>query len=175
MMSERDILVALQRLEHAHRPQSPERLAVYVEGIQRHRVTPGQLGDAVNTAIDRCDRFPALSELLRYARPEAVNMPRRDGEEGGVDPIVLLERDVEVQNAWLRRFAQKGDEYGQRMARLAIERASRKMNDRLEARGQGPRYVAVGVEVFGSDTAPRAKRAVSLEDSMAGWTVEEDS
>lgn len=175
MMPERDILVALQRLEHAHRSQSPERLAVYVEGIQRHRITPGQLGDAVNTALDRCDRFPALSELLRYARPESVNMPRRDGDEGGEDPIAGLEREIDVQNAWLRRFAQKGDEYGQRMARLAIERASAKVNDRSAARGAGPRYVAVGVEVFGSESPARRGRATSLEDSMAGWTVEEET
>lgn len=172
MMREADILVALQRLEHAHRSQTPERLATYVEALQRNHVTPGQLGDAVNTALDRCDRFPSISELLRYARPEATNMPRRDGDDGHEDPLTTLEREIEVQNAWLRQFANRHDDYGQRMARLAIERASQKVNDRLAARGQSPRFVAPGVEVFGSDD--RASRAAPVKDILSGWMARDE-
>lgn len=168
-MNDSQILMFLHQLEVAFRPQSPERLSLYRDVIVKRKVTAEQLGDGVLAAIEKCDRFPSVAELLRFARPEAVNMPRRDGDGESVDPIAVLEREIEVQNGWLRHFAQKGDEYGQRMARLAIERASKKVNDRLAARGRGPRYVAPGVEVFG-DARSETNRPVRPD--FGDWTEE---
>lgn len=170
-MNDTQIFSMLHKLEVAFRPQSPERLSLYRDVIVKKQITAEQLGDAIITAIERCDYFPSMSDLIKFARPEAVNMPRRDGEPAHEDPITTLEREIATQNAWLREFTRKGDEYGQRMARLAIERASRKVNDRLEARGMPTRHVAPGVEVFGEE---RSGHTYPTRASFGDWTQETD-
>lgn len=135
MMSQNEILAMLNRLEVHFRPQSPERLASYVEVLLRNKVTAGQLGDAVNAALDKCDNFPSAAALMRFARPEAVNQPRRDA--AGVNDLAdEFDREEMALRMWKRRFVEKGaygeaDRVQRRIDDIGKRRASRGLTTKL--------------------------------------------
>lgn len=153
-MRRQDILVALHQLEIAFRRMPPDKIALYADVLEKKQITETELQRGILGCVESYEHFPSLSQILLQARPVTINAPRLDAEKD-TDAISLLEAEITVQTGWLRRFEAKGDEYHSRMARLAIERAQEKINNRLRERGLGTRYVAVGVEEFGADEMPR--------------------
>lgn len=146
-----DVLDALDKLERATRSIPPDKKALFADAIESEKLTRAQLGDAVMTCVKRSKNtfFPAVGAILEAARPPGVNAPPSEGHKSA-DPIVALEREIEVQTAWMRKHEDRLNDFGVRMARKAIERAQDHINRRLQERGISKRYVGVGVEDFGA-------------------------
>lgn len=148
-----EILDALGKVEYASKSIHPDKKALYADVFEEERLTVGQLGDMVRGCVKRLkfSAFPTPAFLLECARPPAINAPSGDGHESK-DPIIWLENEVDVQTRWARHFEERGNDYGARMARLAIERAHTAVNSRLNERGLPARYTASGAEDFGASS-----------------------
>jgi len=156
-MNRTDILACISQLEIAFKTISGARSALYADVIEKNNLTEPELRGAIVKIIETMDRFPTVSQILTAARPPRVGQPPSDPQDSK-DPIVQYEEEIAIQTQWLRRFESKGDDYGMRVARRAIERAQDAINRRLEHRGYAPRFVGVGVEQFGADEPPRHER-----------------
>lgn len=167
-MNRTEILAHLHKLEVAFKPMRPDRMALYADVIEKNNLSERELRDGVIACIETLEYFPAIAQILARARPVCTGQPPST-EQDSKDAIILHEDEIAVQTAWMRKFEAKGDDYGVRVARSAIERAQDAVNRRLLARGLGSRYVAVGVEQFGADEQPRAFR------QSEHWTTEPEN
>jgi hypothetical protein len=89
------------------------------------------------------------------------------------DPVKGLEWELVAQNAALRAHESRLNDYGARMARIEIERIQEAINRRLISRGQAPRYVGVGVEIFGQEQLP-LQPTRPMQNDFHDWNHESE-
>lgn len=142
-----DILVYLNRIEDATHSAPPGKLALFADALLEAQVTGGEMADALRGCLRewKSPGFPPLAKILNWARPDAINQPRRDEPVREYDAVADLEKQISVLIAWSRRYEDKGDLF----KRDEIERDIRKMQEhvdrRLIARGRSPKYGVAGV------------------------------
>lgn len=133
-MERGDCLTLMHKLELAFRPIPAERMAIYVDLLLRKNVTYPQLGDAVLLAIEKCERFPSVAELLRFAQPVVENAPRRDEE--AFDLAGSLDQEEASLRWYARQATLKGDYWGandiqKRIDRIWQQRANRGLTSKM--------------------------------------------
>lgn len=144
-----EILVFLSRIEEATHSAPPGKLALFADGFVKERVNGGEMADALRGCLREWKQtgFPPFAKILDWARPEAVNQPRR--EEGThYDAIVDLEKQIEILTGWARRFEDQGDIRRRDEAERDIRKHREHIDRRLEARGKPARYARDGAELW---------------------------
>lgn len=164
-----EILHALWKIGKCTRPIDSDKQGIYADVLASEKLTRAQLGDMVMTCTKtvKVGFFPTPAKLLEFARPPAINAP---SNWKSVDPIVQMEREIDIQTQWLRKFEARADEFRAKCARADIGKLQDRINERRKSRGQEPRYVGVGVETFGSDARSGAGTPIQL--NVEDWTRE---
>lgn len=168
-----EIIDGIGKIEMATRSIHVERKAMVADAMERRRLTFEEVIRAVEVCVEQWEGafFPPTAKILGWARPVTTNAPQRE-LDGSRDPIIGLEREIALHTEWLRIFEQKGDAFRSHCARVEIEGAQKRINNRLQERGLSPRYVAVGVELFGAeDTRSKANRPVQA--NFGDWPEQE--
>lgn len=133
-MNRETALPMLHKLELAFRPIPAERMGMFCDMLIRKHVTEQQLGDAILKAIETCERFPSIAQLLEFAQPKTENAPRR--EEKPLDLAEILDAEEVALRGHARVQTLKGNmdvarDIQRRIDRIWQARASRGLSSKL--------------------------------------------
>lgn len=133
-MNRDEVPPLMHPLEIAFKAIPPERVALYADILVRKNVTTGQLADAVTKAIERCDHFPSISALLKFAQEGHENAPRKDVPERTLEDI--LDAEETALRAMARKYTLAGrtdiaQDCQKRIDKIHLSRASRGLTTAL--------------------------------------------